>query len=286
MRLRACSKINLCLDVIGKRPDGYHLLESIMQSLKLSDIVWVKKTRSSKISVTCDKIDIPQENNIAYKAAKRFFEYSNLPSAGVGIKIKKRIPSEAGMGGGSADAAAVIVALNKLFKTNYSEATLCEIGEKVGADVPFCISGGTKLVRGIGEILTKIAECPKWHFVIVKGNQGVSTKEAYEDLDNADRLKFPSLRIEKVIDILYRDDIDALKGMLINVFEQTTRLTEIEKITQTLRENGAVEAAMTGSGSACFGVFKHKRDAKKCVKALKGSYNFVCYTTPSTRGVL
>lgn len=284
IRLKACAKINFCLDIIGKRSDGYHLLESVMQSVELCDRVSV--TRGGKgIRVHCQGIDVPQEKNIAYKAAKAFYEANNISEQnGVAIKIKKRIPSQAGLGGGSADAAAVLVAMNKLFKTKISEEELCTIGEKVGADVPFCICGGTRLVRGIGEILTKLDDCADCSIVIVKGTDSVSTREAYEDFDNASGLV--KLRIEKVIEALPRGDFESLRGKLINVFEQTTRVKEVAEIANSLRSLGAVEAAMTGSGSAVFGIFTSRKQARKCAKELKTKYPFVCVTRPSVKGVM
>ena len=282
--LKACAKINLCLDIIGVRSDGYHLLESVMQSVELCDIVSVAKRKDGQIHVLCDAIKIDEKANIAYKAAKIFFENTELPSScGATIRIKKRIPSQAGMGGGSADAAAVLVALNKLYKTEISEDKLCEIGEKIGADVPFCVCGGTRLVRGIGEILTKLDDCFDCYIVIVKGKDGVSTKEAYEDYDNASDLA--CLQIEKVIEALSLGNFDALRGRLINVFEQSTRVKEVSQIVNALRENGAIEAAMTGSGSAVFGIFTDRKLAKKCARKMGEIYPFSCVTRPSTKGV-
>lgn len=282
--LKACAKINLCLDIIGTRSDGYHLLESIMQSIELSDRVSIKR-KGKRIRVICDALDLPPQKNIAYKAAKAFYEYNNLSEDdGICIRIKKNIPSQAGLGGGSADAAAVLVGLNKLFKTRLSEDELCSIGEKIGADVPFCICGGTRLARGIGEILTKLDNYCDYKLVIVKGAEGVSTKEAYEDFDNATDIE--KLRIDKVISALAKGDTGELKGKLINVFEQTTRVKEVSKIVNELKNLGAVEAAMTGSGSAVFGIFTSSKQAKKCVKALKNKYLFACVTKPSVKGVM
>ncbi len=281
---KACAKINLCLDIIGTRDDGYHLLESVMQSVELCDKVRVAR-RGKGIRVICPGVDVPQEKNIAYKAAKAFYDATGIPEEkGVTIKIKKNIPHKAGLGGGSADAAAVLVAMNRLFKTKMSQEELCRIGEKVGADVPFCICGGTKLVRGIGEMLTKLDDCYDCHIVIVKGSDGVSTKEAYEDFDKATDLV--KLRIEKVIEAISRGDFEALRGKLINVFEQTTRIKEVARIVEELRALGAVEAAMTGSGSAVFGIFTSRKQAKKCAAELKNKYPFVCTTRPSVKGVM
>ena len=175
------------------------------------------------------------------------------------------------------------MALNKIFKTRLTEEELCEIGAKIGADVPFCICGGTRLARGIGEILTKIDNYCDFKLVIVKDADGVSTKEAYDDFDKATDIK--KLRIDKVIEALAAGDANELKGKLINVFEQTTRVREVSQIVGELKELGAVEAAMTGSGSAVFGIFTNCKQAKKCEKALKAKYPFVCVTKPSISGV-
>jgi len=279
--LKAHAKLNLCLDVIGKRQDGYHLLESIMQSISLFDVVTISK-RKSGIEVKCSKLNIAEEKNIAYKAAKIFFEETGIDK-GAKIKIGKKIPDKAGMGGGSADAAAVLIGLNKLYKAKLSETELCKIGEKIGADVPFCIKGGTQLVRGIGEVLTRLDDCPNCYFVIVKDNDGVSTKEAYEDLDNA--FSVPSLRIEKVIEALSVNNLESLKGNLINVFEHTTRITSIKEAVEKLKSLGAIESAMTGSGSAVFGIFHKRKDAKKCYNQIKKDFCFSCVSSPSVNGV-
>lgn len=284
IRLKAYAKINLCLDIIGVREDGYHLLESIMQSVDLYDSVSIKKCKTKGINVTCDNVNIPQKKNTAYKAAVAFLNAAGLPEdTGLCIKVKKRIPERAGMGGGSADAAAVLVGLNRMFKTKISEDKLCEIGSDIGADVPFCICGGTSLVRGIGEILTRLDDCADCHIVIVKGKDGVSTKEAFECIDNAKDL--PKPRVEKVINAISSGDFESLNGKLINVFEQSTKVKEVSEIVIKLRACGAVEAAMTGSGSAVFGIFTDKRMAKKCVNELKEQYPFACLSRPSVNGV-
>ena len=279
IKLKAYAKINLCLDIIGKREDGYHLIETLMQSVDVFDKVYVKRTNNGIISVSCDKCDIPQKSNTAYKAAKAFFEHIGAKKEfGAQIKIKKNIPSQAGMGGASADAAAVIVALNILYKTGLSNSELCTIGANVGADVPFCIYGGTCLARGIGEILTELPDFSGKYLVIAKGNEGVSTKDAYQAIDSKKDIVKP--RLNKVIDAISSQNINALKGNLINVFEQVVDLKDVPKIAENMRQNSAIDSAMTGSGSAVFGVFNSLKTAKKCAKLLKKEYPFatVCKT--------
>lgn len=283
INLKANAKINFCLDIIGVRDDGYHLIESVMQSIDLCDNVSISKTRSNIVELDCDGIEIASEKNTAYKAAVAFLEQAGIRDVGVKIKIKKNIPERAGMGGASADAAAVLVGLNRLFKTDFSERKLCEIGAKIGADVPFCIMGGTVLVRGIGEILTQLDNCADCYIVIVKGNEGVSTKEAYEAIDSAENL--PAVNVEKVISAITKGDFKALSGKLVNVFEQCTDIKEVNEIVEKLRSHGAIEAAMTGSGSAVFGIFTDKIKAKHCVKSLKTEYPFAFLSRPAPGGV-
>ena len=283
INLKANAKINFCLDIIGVRQDGYHLIESVMQSIDLCDNVSISKTCSNVVELDCDGIEIASEKNTAYKAAVAFLEEAGLDGVGVKIKIKKNIPERAGMGGASADAAAVLVGLNRLFKTEFSEQKLCEIGAKIGADVPFCIMGGTMLVRGIGEVLTQLETCADCYIVVVKGNEGVSTKEAYEAIDSAQNL--PGVNTEKVITAISKGNFDELKGKLVNVFEECTDIKEVKEIVARLKALGAIDAAMTGSGSAVFGIFTDKAKAKACVSALKNEYPFACLSRPAHSGV-
>ena len=283
INLKANAKINFCLDVIGVRNDGYHLIESVMQSIDLCDNVSIRKTRGETVELDCGGIDVSAEKNTAYKAAVAFLEEADIKNCSVKIKIKKNIPERAGMGGASADAAAVLVGLNRLFKTDFSQQKLCEIGAKIGADVPFCIMGGTMLVRGIGEILTQLDNCADCYIVIVKGTEGVCTKEAYDAIDSAKNL--PGVNVEKVITAVTKGDFENLCGQLINVFEQCTDIKEVKEIVEKLKSFGAIEAAMTGSGSAVFGIFTDKAKAKQCMNTLKNNYPFVCICKPAISGV-
>lgn len=283
INLKANAKINFCLDIIGVRQDGYHLIESVMQSIDLCDNVSVSKTCGEAVELDCDGIEVAKEKNTAYKAALAFLKEAGIENVGVKIKIKKNIPERAGMGGASADAAAVIVGLNRIFKTDFSEQKLCEIGAQIGADVPFCIMGGTMLVRGIGEVLTELETCADCYIVVVKGNEGVSTKEAYDAIDSARNL--PGVNIEKVIDAVTKGDFEALGGRLVNVFEECTDIKEVKEIVEKLKSFGAVEAAMTGSGSAVFGIFTDKAKAKLCANTLKNEYPFACLSRPAPSGI-
>jgi len=184
--IKAAAKVNLLLDLTAVLENGYHSIYTVMQSVGLYDTVTVETTHSDSISLTCSDNSMPVDNkNTAWKAAEFFFEHIGSSVKGVNIHIEKNIPSQAGMAGGSADAAAVIFALDKLFDTNLSEDEMLSIGEKVGADVPFCILGGTRLCLNKGEVMAKLPDLLPCHIVIVKPDQGVSTKEAYSNYDSA-----------------------------------------------------------------------------------------------------
>lgn len=169
VKVKAYAKINLMLDIVNRRNDGYHDLFMIMQSVSVYDTITVTENKSKSISITCNIDDIPLNNkNIAWKAAEAFFEATKKKNKGINIDIIKRIPHAAGLAGGSADGAAVLVALNKIYKTELSETALCRIGVKIGADVPFCITGGTLLAQGIGDILSKVKPLRKCYVLLAK----------------------------------------------------------------------------------------------------------------------
>ena len=248
LRAKAYAKINLSLDIVGVRNDGYHLIKTVMQSISLHDIVGVEKIGSG-ISITCDDPTVPcDERNIVHKCARRFFERVG-ESFGIHIDIQKDIPSQAGLGGGSADGAAVLVLLNKLCEDRLTTEELCEIGATVGADIPFCIVGGCVLCEGIGEVLTPIDSKAELSLCIVKPDFGVSTVEAYRAFDNAEIVSRPDT--EKIIKALESGDKATLSRNLVNVLEMDGR---IEEIKNKLVESGAVSACMSGSGSAVFAI--------------------------------
>lgn len=272
----APAKINLTLEVTGKRDDGYHTISSIMQSISLYDKVSTELNDSGKISVECDNENIPSgKENIAYRAAEAFFLYSGIRSQGVSINIDKKIPSQAGLGGGSADAAAVLCAMNKLLKTEYSAEKLCEIGVTVGADVPFCIVGGTKLCCGIGEIISEAPVLENCHIVIGKGLDGISTKEAFEKIDS---IGF----CECTIPQSYDGTIKSVAYIGRNVFEEVSDLESVSEIKKIFLSSGAEYSAMSGSGSAVFGIFSDIGKADKCRKmvAENGFFSALCHPVP------
>lgn len=276
--ITAPAKINLTLDVTGRRADGYHTISSIMQSVSLSDTVYISKSVSG-ISLDCTDKSIPcGERNIAYKAAREFFSYAGI-TGGASVKIEKNIPTEAGLGGGSADAAAVIVGLNELFGTHLSPEQLCEIGAKVGADVPFCTVGGTKLCQGIGEIISYVPTLENCFIVIAKGKSGVSTKEAYAKID--------SLETQAADISLYDGSIASVKKIGGNIFERVAENEDVPKLKEIIADCGAEHTAMSGSGSAVFGLFalsRQKSAAGQCARLLRSEGYFAEACIPLSYG--
>ena len=261
---RAYAKLNLWLDITGRREDGYHLLETIMQSISLHDVVSVDINNGSGITLTCDRSDVPTDRrNTAYRAAELFLRETGI-SAQVDIAIEKRIPSGAGMGGGSADAAAVLRGLNNAFGEPLNEQQLPDIAVRVGADVPFCLVGGTKLCRGIGEKLSDLPAA-KGIFVVVKPDFSCPTGEAYRKYDSSPAA--PHGGLERFRAALP----DNYAAEMYNVFQKLYADERIESICRRLTELGARGAMLTGSGSAVFGVFDDAHTAAAAQKEFSGS---------------
>ena len=282
--VKANAKLNLTLDVVGKRDDDYHLLESVMQSVSLSDTVTVKTDDSGEISVsTSDDSIADDKTNIAWRAADAFFRATGDKCAGLDIRIKKRIPTGAGMGGGSADGAAVILALDEIYNTRLDEDELCDIGEQVGADIPFCLTGGTMLARGTGNILSPLPNLEDCWFVIVKPEISISTAAAYRAIDEKGGLR-GYLDNEQLCEEICSHDLEAVGKLLGNVFEQVTDIPEIEAIKKKMISAGAVGACMTGSGSAVFGLFDNEDDANDCRAQLDDRYDCCYIAEPVSRG--
>lgn len=280
MLLHAYAKINLTLDIVGKRPDGYHELTMIMQSVGLYDAVSVKLAHDERIYVTSTSALLSDDaNNTAYKAAKAFFEYNGIEGKGAVIRIEKNIPMEAGMAGGSADAAAVIVALDRLCGTALSDERLWKIGEKVGADVPFCITGGTMLARGKGEILTRLPQLSDFAeqpvILLCKPDEGVSTGRAYSAVDNCDPSVLNRPDTKSMCKALADGNAERVAANLSNVFEQVLRISSCESIKETMIACGAMGACMTGSGTTVFGLFRDKDAASFAADSLRCSYRNV-----------
>ena len=274
--LKANAKINLTLDILGKREDGYHLIDTVMQSVTIYDTVVVSPAKD--IKVICDLGNVKQEENIAYKAAKLFFEENNI-SAGAKIKIIKRIPAAAGLGGGSADAAAVMLALNRLFKTNLSDEDLSRLAVRLGADVPFFVRGGTQRAEGIGEKLTTVKNLKNGWFVLVKVGEKPSTAEMYKRLD---RQNVVTTDTEKVINALNNEDINTLAKSFGNSFVSVWEKTDIK---QKLESLGADGVSLSGSGPTWFAFFENRKSAVKAYKSLKREYKNCFIVKPCEKAI-
>ena len=283
VKVQAPAKINMSLDVLRRRPDGYHDVSMVMQAVSLYDCVTVETTDTKGIEIFCDYEGVPcDEHNIAYKAAAAFFKYSETENTGIKITIDKKIPTQAGLAGGSADGAAVIIALNKLFSTHLKESEMCEIGERVGTDVPFCIVGGTRLASGTGTKLKKMVSIPRCNIVICKPDVSVSTAEAYSKIDSAN-LSHPEFTSE-MVKAIYARDIWMVTTCMLNDFEIALNLEEVKDVKRIMFKNKALGACMSGSGSAVFAVFNSQKKAEKCVQALKKDYNEVFLCEPVKDG--
>ncbi len=281
--VRTPAKINLTLDIMGKRTDGYHFMKTVMQSISIYDSVTLEQNTTGGITVFCNSDNVPSdETNTAFKAAKAFFEYAEIKNQGLQIIIDKKIPVQAGLAGGSADAAGVIVGLNELYNAELSVNELCEIGVKVGADVPFCIVGGTALAEGIGELLTPLPDLSDCFIVVAKGEKGISTAEAFEKIDSGLVSNHPDS--DGMIAAVASGHIPEIAPLCLNVFENVTSLSDIDEIKEVMNQNHALCAVMSGSGSSVFGIFEKKRYANACEDELGRMVDFVQVCTPVSEG--
>ena len=277
--IEAHAKINLTLDVTGKLPNGYHTVQMVMQSIGLCDKVTLAKTGSAQITMACDRAGLSAgEDNLAIRAARLFCAETGLQSGGVEIFLEKHIPMQAGMAGGSADAAAVLLGMNTLFETGCSIDALCAMGVKLGADVPYCIRGGTMLAEGIGEVLSPLPSMPRCTVLICKPPVGVPTPEVYRAIDAAPIGEHPDT--QAMIDALRDRDLHRIGSLLCNVMEPVTagRYPVITEIRETMLQNGALGARMSGSGSAVFGLYENPEDAEKAYRILSGRFEEVFLT--------
>ncbi|GAA0092522.1 4-(cytidine 5'-diphospho)-2-C-methyl-D-erythritol kinase [Paraclostridium bifermentans] len=284
--LKSRAKVNLSIDVLGKREDGYHLVEMIMQTIDLYDKLKITEIEENSILIKSNSLDIPlNEDNIMYKAVNLLKNQFNIEK-GIEISIEKNIPVAAGMAGGSSNAAAVLVGLNKLWNLGLSENELKDIGLKLGADVPFCITGGSALAEGIGEKLTNIKGLPEdLNILVCKPNIFVSTKEVYQSL-NMDKVKRRP-KNKELIDALQKEDVKFISENMVNVLEEVTSLkySEIGQIEDIMIKNKALGSMMSGSGPTVFGLFDNKDCAIKAKEDLQTKYNQVYLVKSSNKGV-
>ncbi len=283
VKVNAYAKINLMLDIIYQRTDGYHDLFMIMQSIGLYDTVTVSETKSKKITITCNIDDIPlDEKNIAYKAAEAFFKANKIKNKGINIDLVKRIPHQAGLAGGSADGAGVLVALNKLLGTNLSDDELCKIGVKIGADVPFCIKGGTLLAQGIGDVLNKVKPLRQCFILIAKPDYGVNTGKAYAQFDTNGKVHTPDKM--GMLYAMQSRDLKEICSKMENVFEQFIEVPNKVDIKEVMSGEGALGVCMSGSGPTVFGIFDDKEKAESAAGKLKDYAKDIAVTKPVPYG--
>ena len=259
--LKCRAKINLSLDVTGRRENGYHDVELIFCEIPLHDTLTVSLREDGEIKLSCDDASLPtDEKNIAYRAAQMFFEAAEL-SCGADILLEKRIPHGAGLGGGSSDAAGVLKALNELLDKRFTDTELMQIGARLGADVPFFIIGGCALAEGIGEILTPLPECTEFTYVLAKPKESISTKFVYENLDIENRP--PQLCVQAVAEGIRRGDPEMIYNNSGNILESVTakEVPVIDEIKDCLLTLGAKISLMSGSGTTVFGVFEDAEQA-------------------------
>ena len=266
---RAYAKINLSLDVTGKRPDGYHDLKSVMQTVDLYDTLTFSRTETDGIALSSDSSQVPvNDENLIVKACRLVRETYGIRE-GVSVDLVKEIPMQAGLGGGSADAACALRAMNDLFSLALSTEDLCKLGVKIGADVPFLVRGGTCLCEGIGEILTPVSAPPACTVLIAKPAAGISTAEAYATLDLKPIEHHPDT--DALLAALENGNLKAVCAAMDNVFEPVAfrRVPEIKALIDTMQDYGAYRAMMSGSGPSVFGIFPEEADAVKAYHVLK-----------------
>ncbi len=269
LELKALAKINLGLDVLGQRENGYHDVRMIMQTIYLYDNVILQKTENPGIHLKTNLSFLPvDDKNIAYKAAKLLMDEFNI-EGGIEITLEKRIPVAAGMAGGSSNAATVLVGMNRLYGLGLSEQELMKRGVQLGADVPYCIMRGTAIAEGIGEILKPLAPMPKCYILVAKPGINVSTKTIYEKLDAHEIEEHPD--IDGVIAGLETGDLEKVAESMGNVLERVTieDYPIIQDIKDVMKSSGALGAMMSGSGPTVFGIFKEKAVAKQARQKIK-----------------
>lgn len=284
IQLKALAKINLGLDVLRRREDGYHEVKMIMQTIGLHDDLEIRKTKTPGIQVKTNLYYLPtNENNLVYKAAKLLMDEFQIQD-GVSIRLKKRIPVAAGMAGGSSDGAAVLWGINQMYGLGLSMQALMERGVRLGADVPYCIQRGTALAEGIGEKLSVLPPMPKCTILIAKPGISVSTKFVYENLHANDLKPEQHPDVDSMIEAMRQKDLGLLCSRMGNVLETVTipAYPVINEIKRTMMDNGAIGSMMSGSGPTVFGIFDSPVAAKQAMKAVRAAKlaKQICLTTP------
>ena len=277
---KSYAKINLSLDVLGRMDNGYHQVKMVMQTVSLFDTITIETLPEKEISISANLPFLPTgPENLAYKAAEMFFSETGI-EGGAAINLNKHIPVGAGLAGGSSNCAVVLRALNRLYGAELSTRRLCLMGEKLGADVPYCILGGTRLAEGIGEKLSLLPRMPFCHILLVKPAFSISTKSVYEKIDSYDDYRRPDT--EQVINGLRSRSIQAMAKGMVNVLEEVSLndYPVLRELKEQLTEYGAVAAQMSGSGPTVFGIFTDRRKAEFAKRQLWGKYKTVYLCNP------
>ena len=274
--IKARAKINLSLEVLEKRQDGYHNIKSVFQKISLYDEIYIEKIKENKIIIETNINEIKNEENIIYKAYEKLkSKYNQI--TGIKVKLNKRIPIQAGMAGGSTDCASFLISMNKLFKLEMSQSKIEEIGKELGADVIPCLYDGTTLVEGIGEKVTKLETKVKYYILVIKPKMSCNTKEMYKRLDEIG-YKNQENKTEKIIEALQENNIEKLANNLYNIFEIAIDNQNIlNEIKNKLREEGALGTLLTGSGACIYGIYEDKIKIRNAYKELKDKYEtYIC----------
>ena len=278
MKVKAFAKINLCLDVLRRKENGYHEVEMVMTNVDIFDVLEIKELEEKKILLKSYNTDLAMdESNLIYKAIA-LLQKETGKTFGVEVLLEKNIPMEAGMAGGSADAAATLKAVNELFKLGVSDERLLDLGASLGADIPFCIMGGTVLASGIGEKLRRLSPLPKMKLLIVKPKAGLSTKKVYEslDIDGLNKAGFIHKDVGEMVSVIESDEADKTKiekiaGRLDNILEVPSirLLPLIAYIKQKMLDNNCLGALMSGSGTAIVSIYENDEDMIKTKEILE-----------------
>ena len=282
--VKAYGKLNLGLEILGRDQRGYHDLRMVMQSVGVYDLLTITE-EGQGMRLTCDDSRVPaDETNLVLKCARALLQEVGRPQSGLTFHLEKHLPMEAGMAGGSADGAAVLIGLNELLKLGLSQQRLCQIGVKLGADIPFCLTGGTQLVEGIGEKLTPLPDYTAGAFLIAKPIAGVSTKAAFAAYDGLEEKPSYGEALDALLDGTRQNDPVAVSVHLVNALEEACGVPEVELLRQRLLKAGALGARMTGSGSAVFGIFPTLKEAQEQLEDFS-HLPFAVAVRPVGRGV-
>ena len=283
LSLHAPAKLNLTLDILGKTADGYHELDSVMLSVDLCDTLTITRTEAGLRLDCSDPALCVGEDNLVIRAARAFFAQTGIEPGGLELSLAKQIPQQAGLAGGSADAAATLHGLNRLYDAGLNDGELAKIGLAIGSDLPFCVRGGIARAGGRGERLATLPPLPREAvFVIAKQAEGMSTRRAFELYSQSKTRPLP--RTQAMVAAINEGSLEAIGAAMSNAFEQVLPLPLVGELRQAMLRGGALGAAMTGSGTAVCGLFDNQERALACLTKLRDQADFACIARPLTHG--